>query len=189
MKKVITLVSILTLTGCVSITAEKPSHTETDSIVELLEKYRSASQAGLISPYKLTDPIGLTSSYRVESTPNYKSFSSWWCLDGNSSRYELENLAAEHCKKLSGTIKNHWCEDNNTQQPIYNILIGGADIVDPSAQCTGTPAIGVIAYESANNNQTGWLNYARNELGYVEYETLLEQREKAATQALIPPYS
>lgn len=168
LKYAILLTCILLSSGCVNMAAKKPTVSYSSSIVDTLYQYYEASQAGLISPYKLFDPSGKNPG--IVDGNEYRMFRRWWCLDSSSTKGELERLINDHCSVNGGVFKNGWCSDKNSESPIYKVSIGKAGMVgekSSTAFCSVGEDIGVLAYEKNSNiSNQSWLDISTYKLGF-----------------------
>lgn len=170
----------LLLTGCVSQSAVKPTAVTSTSIVQTINSYYKASEAGLFAP---PNPDDIFKGIINEQSDRI-SFRKWWCLDNRSSDQELYNLVKEHCQKSGGTFKDQWCSSKD-EKPLYFVAIGSPSIATDfrpsSPYCSGALGIGVVAEES-NTNKDAWYQYAKK-IGYVENSVKTQQEAEEAQES------
>ncbi|MFE8069422.1 hypothetical protein QQM79_00015 [Marinobacteraceae bacterium S3BR75-40.1] len=186
MKNAFVLLMSVLASGCVNLIAQKPDENYSTSIVDTLDQYSEATEAGLIDPYRLYDPTG--KSPGVVDGGKYRGFMRWWCLDSSSSKSELKNLISDHCSKMNGVYSNNWCYGKKSELPLYKVAVGGASLLVERSNvpfCSTSEDVGVLAYEKRPNTpKEDWRNIALSELGYISptenKERLRVEREKRA---------
>lgn len=180
LKYTVLLTYILLISGCVNMAAKKPTVSYSSSIVDTLSQYYEASQAGLISPYKLFDPSGKNPG--VVDGNEYRMFRRWWCLDSSSTKGELESLISGHCSANGGVFKNGWCSDKKSESPIYKVSVGKAGMVgkkSSTAFCSTGEDIGVLAYEKNSNiSNQSWLDISTAQLGFESPSEFTQRLKK-----------
>lgn len=175
--------SSLGVSGCViDQSAVKPTPIDSVSIVDTLDKYYRASNAGVFDPYLLFDPIG--DNPGIFEKDGFRAFAHWWCLDRNSSHNEIKYLIASHCKANGGVVSGNWCADSQTGNPMYRAEVGGAQIVTDvsSRPCTTGTHVGALAIEGYGQDQQRWSQYATDILSYKSPAELKQIREIARAQ-------
>ena len=173
----VTFAIALSLVGCVSTTAVKPTAEEAanaDSVIELVIAYRRASQAGLINPM---EPF-----VDAQSNENVKVFSNGWCVKTGSSGEELVQYVRAHCERRGGVLDNEWCTTAGGDVPIYKARIEATKACSGEAWMKEWSWINAAIVEPADGKRAGFVEAAKR-IGFRPASDVARERQREQQKA------